>query len=74
MADDKYPVTSRTDVLPEANTFPTKKKGESFEDAANDPNTPIMHQYKGKSTINPYLDYNDDVGEDDQQNPYKGLR
>jgi len=37
---DKYPVTERTDVLPSKYSWPEKKHGESFNTAANAPNSP----------------------------------
>lgn len=36
----EFPVTKRTDVLPEKWTNPKKDKGESFNTAANAPNNP----------------------------------
>ncbi len=70
MSDDKYPVTKRSDI-PFGDIPSVKKKhGESFEDAAHDPNTPSMKRYHGKSSINPYLDYCE-VPETDDQNPYQ---
>lgn len=32
----------KRDVSPEKQSFPDKKKGESFNEAMNDPNTPTM--------------------------------
>jgi hypothetical protein len=37
---DKYPETHRSDVAPGKNSFPDKKKGESFDEAMNAPNDP----------------------------------
>ncbi len=62
MADKKFPVTERTDVLPGPNSFAKKHIGEDWgaeKEAANMPNTPSMEQYKRVSSFNPYADYCD---------------
>jgi hypothetical protein len=59
----KFPVTSRTDVLPSENSFAKKKIGSDWgaeTSAANLPNTPSMKQFERKSSFNPYADYCDD--------------
>lgn len=38
---DKFPVCERTDVLPGKNSFPDKKRGESFDDPMNPLNKPV---------------------------------
>lgn len=62
---DKFPVTERTDVLPSENPQHYKKKiGADWgatNEAGNDPNTPSMKTYKGKSSVNLYADYQKDT-------------
>lgn len=60
---DKWPVTSRTDVLPSKNSFPEKKHGESFNTAYNPPNNPKKdHQ---PTSYNVTADYCGGENEDD---------
>jgi hypothetical protein len=40
VAEKKFPVTSRQDVLPSANSFPKKTRGKSYDHAMNEPNDP----------------------------------
>jgi len=48
---DKFPVTSRSDVLPSKNSFPKKTRGESFDDPANPLNKPVPLR-KGSAEVN----------------------
>jgi len=58
----KYPVTSRTDVLPSKESFPKKTKGESFDEAMNAPNDPKKRHSPESSNVT--YDYcNEDVEE-----------
>lgn len=60
---DKFPVTSRTDILPSKNPSATKEHGESFNEAMNPPNNPTKN-YQPKS-FNVTDDYCDDQDSDD---------
>lgn len=58
MAD--FPVTKATGMEPAENSFPRKKKGESFNEAMNAPNTPSMEEFKHKASVNLIADYCDE--------------
>lgn len=60
---DKFPQTSRTDILPEKNSFPSKSIGKDWgatNEAANAPNTPSMSQAKDNPSPNLIANYCDE--------------